>query len=76
MGACKPLIEWIQFFTDLFLVLYFLNEDVGKAQAIGIDIWGRGIRHNLLVDNRKSPEWSNDNGVKMMGGSISVSQEL
>lgn len=58
-SACLP---------NLLLVLYFLNEDVGKGKPSPwlSDIWGCGISQELLVDNHKALERNNDHDIYMM----------
>lgn len=58
-SACLP---------NLLLVLYFLNEDVGKGKPSPwlSAIWGCGISQELLVDNHKALERNNDHELYMV----------
>lgn len=58
-SACLP---------NLFHVLYFLNEHVGKGKPSPwlSDIWGCGISKGLLVDNHTTIDKINDHELYTM----------
>lgn len=60
-SACLP---------NLLLVLYFLNEDVGKDKPSPwlSDICGCGISQELLADNQEIPERNDNLGIHMTAG--------